>query len=64
VMFTGVGIIASMASILASVLIPTPESDAGASGDVADLQRKLDEIHFELQALRGGRSSGNDSPPT
>jgi len=63
VMFTGVGIIASLASILASVLIPTPKTDPGATADAAGLQRKLEEIHVELRALRAG-SAPDDAPAT
>lgn len=62
VMLTGVGIIASLASILASILIPTPGGEAAPSGDAADLQRKLDEIHLELQALRASQPTGQEPP--
>jgi len=61
VMVAGVGIIASLASIFASILIPTPQEPASTT-DLADLQTRLDDIHLELQALRAGRSGG-DAPP-
>jgi voltage-gated potassium channel len=61
VMFAGVGIIASLASILASVLIPTPKEPAPGT-DLADLQKKLDDIHLELRALREGGPGGDAQP--
>jgi len=63
VMFAGVGIIASLASILASVLIPAPKEPAAAT-DIAGLQKRLDDIHLELQtALRGAAGGGPPSSP-
>ena len=64
VMFAGVGIIASLASILASVLIPTPKSEPAPTVNVTDLERKLDEIHLELRSLRARSSPENDAPTT
>jgi voltage-gated potassium channel len=59
VMFCGVGIIGSLASILASVLVPSPKTpDAPPDGQatLTDIQRSLAEIHRELGAIqRGGR---------
>ena len=57
VMIAGVGIIASLASILASILIPTPTNDEAATGEITDLRRKLDDIHLELRALRAAQSA-------
>jgi voltage-gated potassium channel len=57
VMFCGVGIIGSLASILASVLVPAPKQPAPSSDDqaaLADIQRKLAEIHDELTARKAG----------
>ena len=63
VMFCGVGIIGSLASILASVLVPSPKQPAPSSDDqaaLADIQRKLAEIHDELTAMQRG---GTEDPP-
>ena len=51
VMFAGVGIIASLASLLASVLIPTPKPP-DPEEVAAGLRREFDQIHEELRALR------------
>jgi voltage-gated potassium channel len=50
VMFAGVGIIGALASILASILVPPPES--GGSDDTAAIGRELSEVKAELTALR------------
>src|SRR5262245_3487989 len=54
VMMTGIGIIGALASILASILVPRPESPevtrtAGGSGSSAD---QLEQIRVELSELR------------
>jgi voltage-gated potassium channel len=55
VMFSGVGIIGALASILASVLIPQPKSPAATGPSGADpLVEELAAIHRELAALRAG----------
>jgi len=61
VMFCGVGIIGSLASILASVLVPTPRvPDVSSDGQAAltDIQRSLTEIHRELAAIQRGGTDG------
>lgn len=53
VMVAGVGIIASLASILARLLVPNDdESDAAAAESLSQLTRQLDEIRLELAQLR------------
>ena len=54
VMFTGVGIIGALASILASVLIPSPQSEPvpDPAPPPGELQEELAQIRSELQALR------------
>lgn len=56
VMFAGVGIIGSLASILASILVPTPEEAAASAGDGAaadeGLRLELVAVREELVALR------------
>jgi voltage-gated potassium channel len=54
VMFAGVGIIGSLASILASVLVPPPESPEPEAPDVVDpgIAAELASIRSELAALR------------
>jgi voltage-gated potassium channel len=62
VMFAGVGIIGSLASILASVLVPQPEPEEGPAGtDPADasLSEELASIRSELAALRQTLADGN-----
>ena len=58
VMFAGVGIIGSLASILASYLVPQPELDNG-SGDEAAVSKELASIRTELAALRQTLANGN-----
>ena len=64
VMFAGVGIIGSLASILASILVPSPS--AGPSGDAPTtdpgVRQELAEIKEELSALR--RSLASDEGPS
>jgi len=50
VMVAGVGIIASLASILARVMIPTDDSDDSA--ELAAIGRQLEELRLELGRLR------------
>lgn len=58
VMFAGVGIIGALASILASILVPSPENgDAGGELDThapqgRALQEELEQVRLELSALR------------
>jgi voltage-gated potassium channel len=54
VMASGVGIIASLASILASVLIPPPKAPVGSDPAGADpsIRQELSAIRVELAALR------------
>lgn len=64
VMFAGVGIIGALASILASVLVPSPKTEeeseeAPATGTVSD---ELVEIRAELSALRRSLSIGGEPP--
>jgi len=65
VMVAGVGIIASLASILASVLIPPPKTPAEPAPqatveDVAALRREVAEMHGELTALRDDLTRDRD----
>jgi len=66
VMLAGVGIIASLASILARVMIPTDDSDSD-SRELAEMRQQLDRVYLELGQLRqdlaGGRSTEPDSEP-
>jgi hypothetical protein len=64
VMLTGVGIIAALASILASLLVPPPEPEAGATSetgatptalttdDAARIADELAGLRAEVAALR------------
>ena len=63
VMFCGVGIIGSLASILASVLVPTPkasdpsannQADPNSQATLTDIRQSLTEIHRELAAIQRG----------
>jgi voltage-gated potassium channel len=63
VMFAGVGIIASLASLLASVLIPTPKPP-DPEDVAAALRQQFDEIHSELRALRATSGSNEDTAPS
>jgi voltage-gated potassium channel len=65
VMVAGVGIIASLASILAGVMIPTPDRSQDEP-TMRDLERQLSELRLELRTLLTGRSdaqSPNDPAP-
>ncbi len=52
VMFAGVGIIGSLASILASVLVPTPGGDDTPISDENAVARELTAMRTEISALR------------
>jgi voltage-gated potassium channel len=66
VMFSGVGIIGALASILASVLVPPPdteeESDAGP-GTGRTVQEELEQVRLELVALRQLIAVDRGDPP-
>jgi len=65
VMLAGVGIIGALASILASVLVPSPQTKEEADAEVAasgSLQRELVDIKLELAALRRTVAGGGDPP--
>jgi len=65
VMFAGVGIIGALASILASVLVPSPKTEA-EPGEAAPVPRavqdELVDIKAELVSLRRSLSSGGEPP--
>jgi voltage-gated potassium channel len=61
VIVAGVGIIASLASILARVLIPTSD-EPGDQPALADIQRQLADLQLQLRLLRQGLS-GDAHPP-
>jgi len=63
VMFAGVGIIASLASLLASVLIPTPKPP-DPQEVAAALRGEFDEINAELRALRAAMGSDGNAAPS
>jgi voltage-gated potassium channel len=64
VMFAGVGVIAALASILASILIPPPPSEADMEApSPGELQGELTRIRSELAALRELISSDHHQPP-
>ncbi len=52
VMFAGVGIIGALASILSSVLIPTPDNAGQPTAEMAELKSELVAVRGELAALR------------
>jgi len=64
VMFAGVGIIGALASILASVLVPSPKTDDAPSEapTTRTLQDELVDIKAELTALRRSLSAGGEPP--
>ena len=63
VMFAGVGVIAGLASILASILIPPPPSEADVEApSPGELQGELARIRSELAALRELISSDRREP--
>ena len=55
VMVTGLGIIGSLASMLASILVPTPED---TTAEDAALREELSAVRTELEALRRSIESG------
>ena len=62
VMFAGVGIIGSLASILASVLVPQPDADdvpADRPSTETVVSEELARIRSELAALRQTLADGN-----
>jgi voltage-gated potassium channel len=66
VMFAGVGIIGSLASILASVLVPTPEPEAPSEPEPADtvVGDELAAIKSELAAVRQMLADARSGPIT
>jgi len=62
VMFAGVGIIASLASILASLLIPQPKEPAVAGSSDTAVAAELTEIRKELVALRERLTPDGEAP--
>ena len=62
VMFSGVGIIGALASILAGILVPSPKQPEADPG-VAAIETQLADVRAELAGLRelirGGGSPGN-----
>jgi voltage-gated potassium channel len=68
VMFSGVGIIGALASILASVLVPPPKTDDEVAADTAAASATREElaaIRNELVELRRSlATAGPDPPPT
>lgn len=66
VMFAGVGIIAALASILASILVPPPPSEEGRADEGAaarTVQQELGDIRLELAELRRSFPAGGGDPP-
>lgn len=70
VMFAGVGIIGALASILASVLVASPDEDQGVepTGQVdgepsRTVQQELADLRVELAALREGLETHGPEPP-
>ncbi len=75
VMFAGVGIIGSLASILASILVPSPQETAAASAEATDatgapagpseasFSRVLDELSAIRAELADLRAVGSGGPP-
>ena len=65
VMIAGVGIIASLASILARVMIPDNDNDndneEGEAAELAEMRDRLDQLHHELALLRQDLTGGQ--PP-
>jgi hypothetical protein len=66
VMIAGVGIIASLASIFASVLIPPAKSpsDSVPAPTEDRVARELTGLRDEVAALRRSVSAGQDAPET
>jgi voltage-gated potassium channel len=63
VMFSGVGIIGALASILASILVPPPEENGETAIDGAALQQELAQVRAELVALRELIANGRSDAP-
>jgi voltage-gated potassium channel len=63
VMFAGVGIIASLASLLASVLIPTPKPP-DPDDVAAALRQEFEELHAEIRSLRAALGPTEDTAPS
>jgi voltage-gated potassium channel len=78
VMAAGIGLIGALASILASILVPSPDEQAAAataagSDDKAELDQRLTTIQGELEAIRdelramrgstGGSADATPPPP-
>lgn len=63
VMFAGVGIIGALASILASILVPTPTSADGEEPRGDDLRAELATIRTELAAIRQLLTARSGDPP-
>jgi hypothetical protein len=77
VMAAGIGLIGALASILASILVPSPDEQAAAataagSDDKAELDQRLTAIQGELEAIRdelrgirgpAGGPAGAEPPP-
>ncbi|HET7235367.1 MAG TPA: ion transporter [Actinomycetota bacterium] len=66
VMFAGIGIIGALASILASVLVPTPEEAAEpetAPAGEPTVQQQLADIKQELAEIRRSMPDGGSEPP-
>src|SRR5262245_28258974 len=64
VMFAGVGIIGALASILASILVPPPDSDDTEAVAGGSLQRELEEVKLELRSLRQLLGADRGPPET
>ena len=64
VMLAGVGIIGALASILASILVPSPKTDEEGEEvpTSGSLQQELVDIQLELAALREAVVRGGDRP--
>ncbi len=70
VMFAGVGIIGALASILASVLVTSPDEEEDTTGageaegeGTRTVQQELADLRVELTALREGLATGRTEPP-
>lgn len=65
VMFAGVGIIGALASILASILVPSPKEPEAAVVDpaLANIETELAGVRAELQALRESLGTGRSPGP-
>ena len=62
VMFAGVGIIGALASILASILVPSSKTD-GPDPAVTNMENELAGVRQELVAIRELLSGGRPKPP-